>query len=230
MSRSLSAPRSQLLVAAVAFVLGLLVVVQARSQTGTDRLANMSSQDLTLLVANLNTRNDQLRSEIATIERQLEALEAGGSRGLSSVNELRSTLARIRAWGGLDAVRGRGVTVVIRGAIDGPAIEDLVNELRNSGAEAIAIEEIRVVPRTTIGGAEGSASIDDTVLPDPFTIRAIGKPESLIGSLTRAGGIIAQVAATHLDTTIEVEETAEMTLPATNRDLVPVHGHLPLIP
>ena len=74
------------------------------------------------IVANLNTRNDQVRSEIATIERQLEALEAGGARGLSSVHELRSTLARIRAWGGLDAVRGRGVTVVIRGAIDGPAI------------------------------------------------------------------------------------------------------------
>lgn len=226
MRGSLSAPRSQLLVAVVAFVLGLLVVVQARSTSGTDRLGSMSSQDLTLLVANLNTRNDQLRAEIASIERQLEALEAGGSRGTSSVNELQSTLARIRAWGGLDPVRGRGVTITVRGSVDGPAVEDIVNELRNSGAEAIAIEDIRVVPRTTIGGGEGGVSVDDTALPDPFTITAIGKPESLIGSLTRAGGIIAQVAATHRDATVEVEESAELTLPATNRDLLPVHGRL----
>ena len=58
--------RSQLTIAAVAFVLGLLVVVQLRSQAGEPGFAQLSSQDLTVLVANLNARNDQLRREGST--------------------------------------------------------------------------------------------------------------------------------------------------------------------
>ena len=104
------------------------------------------------------------------------------------------------------------------------AIEDLVNELRNAGAEAIAIEDVRVVPGTVIGGLPGALSVDDTALDDPMTIRAIGTPETLTGSLARAGGIIAQLAATAPDATIDVKEVDRMILPATVRNLVPSHG------
>jgi uncharacterized protein YlxW (UPF0749 family) len=224
MSATLGAPRSQVVVALVAFVLGLLVVVQIRSQAGNNTLAAMSSQDLTFLVANLNTRNDQLRREIATLQSQLGTLESGGSLGASSVNELRAEIDRIRAWAGLDAVRGRGITITVSGPIAASAVEDLVNELKNAGAEAISIDEVRVVPQTVIGGVAGDISVDDTALGDSFTIRAIGTPETLTGSLARAGGIVAQLAATDPGATIDVEEAPRMVLPATTRNLVPSHG------
>lgn len=225
MSGSLASPRSQLIVAVVAALLGFLVVVQLRAQAGGGGLASLTSQDLTLLVANLNTRNDQLRSEIVALERQLDDLEVGGSRGTSSINESRATLARIRVWSGLDPVQGDGVTVTVRGGVSAAVLEDLVNELRNAGAEAVAIGDVRVVPGTVVGGGGGAAlSVDDERLGDPFTIRAIGSPESLTGSLTRAGGLVAQVAATHPEATLEVEPTDAMVLPATTRSLVPSHG------
>jgi uncharacterized protein YlxW (UPF0749 family) len=224
MTASLRAPRSQAIVAAVAFLLGLLVVVQIRSQAGNNTLAGMSSQDLTFLVANLNTRNDQLRREIATLQGQLATLESGGSVGASSVSELRAEIDRIRAWAGLDPVRGRGITITISGPIAASAIEDLVNELKNAGAEAIAIEDVRVVPQTVVGGVAGNLSVDDTTLGDSFTIRAIGTPETLTGSLARAGGIIAQLAATDPAARIDVEEASRIVLPATTRNLAPSHG------
>ena len=226
MSASLGAPRSQALVAAVAFILGILVVVQIRSQAGNNTLAAMSSQDLTFLVANLNTRNDQLRGEIATLQSQLAALESGGSLGATSVNEIRAEIARIRAWAGLDPVGGRGIEITVGGPITASAVEDLVNELKNAGAEAIAVEDVRVVPGTVFGGGGGGGglSVDDTALGDPFTIQVIGTPDTLTGSLARAGGIIAQLAATDPDATIDVEEATEMVLPATTRNLVPSHG------
>jgi uncharacterized protein YlxW (UPF0749 family) len=224
-SYSLRAPRSQLLVAAVAFLLGLLVVVQIRSQSGGDRLATLSAQDLTLLVGNLNADNDRLRGEIAGLQRQLDLLEVGGTRGASSVSDIRADLDRIRAWAGLDPVAGDGITITIRGSITGPDVEDLVNELHNAGAEAIAIDDVRVVTGTVIGGSGGSISVDDTQLGDPFTIRAIGSKESLTGSLTRAGGIVAQLAATEPDTALDIQPTDRMTLPATTRSLVPTDGH-----
>jgi uncharacterized protein YlxW (UPF0749 family) len=225
-SSSLGAPRSQALVAAVAFILGILVVVQIRSQAGNNTLAAMSSQDLTFLVANLNTRNDQLRGEIATLQSQLAALESGGSLGATSVNEIRAEIDRIRAWAGLDPVGGRGIEITVSGPITASAVEDLVNELNNAGAEAIAVEDVRVVPGTVFGGGGGGdgISVDDTALGDPFTIQVIGTPDTLTGSLARAGGIIAQLAATDPDATIDVEEATEMVLPATTRNLVPSHG------
>jgi uncharacterized protein YlxW (UPF0749 family) len=206
-------------------MLGLLVVVQIRSQSGGDRLATLSAQDLTLLVGNLNSDNDRLRGEIAGLQRQLDSLELGGTRGATSVAAIRADLERIRAWSGLDPVAGDGVTVTIRGPVGAPDVEDIVNELHNAGAEAIAIDDVRVVTGTVIGGLPGSLSVDDTPLSDPFTIRAIGAKESLTGSLTRAGGIVAQLAATNPDAALDIQPTDQMTLPATTRDLVPAHGH-----
>ena len=225
MRSTLRAPRSQLLVASVACLLGLLIVVQLRAQAGGDRLASMSAQDLTFLVASLNSSNDDLRSEIATLQRQLDTLEIGGSRGATSVTDIRADLERIRAWSGLDPVSGDGIEITVSGDITAPAIEDLINELRNAGAEAIAIGGVRVVAGTVIGGLPGATSVDDTALTDPFTIQAIGTQESLTGSLTRAGGIIAQLAATNPDATVEVAPTERMILPATSRTLLPTHGH-----
>ena len=224
MTRSLRAPRSQLLVAVVAFLLGLLVVVQIRAQAGGDRLASLSAQDLTLLVGNLNADNDRLRTEIAGLERQLETLEVGGNRGTASAAEIRADLERIRVWAGLDPVAGDGILITVRGPIGAPDLEDVINELRNAGAEAIAIDDVRVVTGTVIGGTTGALSVDDTPLEDPFTIRAIGVQESMTGSLTRAGGIVAQLAATSPEAALDIEPTDRMTLPATDRTLVPGHG------
>jgi uncharacterized protein YlxW (UPF0749 family) len=223
-TRSLRAPRSQLLVAAVAFLLGLLVVVQIRAQAGGDRLATLSAQDLTLLVGNLNADNDRLRVEIAGLERQLDSLELGGTRGTASVAEIRTDLERIRVWAGLDQVAGDGILITVRGPIGAPDVEDVINELRNAGAEAIAIDEVRVVTGTVIGGTPGALSVDDSPLGDPFTIRAIGVQESMTGSLTRAAGIVAQLAATSPDAALDIQPTDRMTLPATDRTLVPVDG------
>jgi uncharacterized protein YlxW (UPF0749 family) len=221
---SLRAPRSQLLVAAVAFLLGLLVVVQIRAQAGGDRLAALSAQDLTLLVGNLNAENDRLRSEIAGLNRQLDSLESGGTRGTASVAEIRADLERIRVWAGLDPVAGDGIQITVRGPMSAPDVEDVINELRNAGAEAIAIDDVRVVTGTVVGGTPGGLSVDDTPLNDPFTIRAVGVQESLTGSLTRAGGIVARLAATNPDAALDIEPTDRMTLPATDRTLVPPNG------
>jgi uncharacterized protein YlxW (UPF0749 family) len=224
MTRSLRTPRSQLLVAVVAFLLGLLVVVQIRAQAGGDRLASLSAQDLTLLVGNLNADNDRLRTEIAGLERQLDTLEVGGNRGTASVAEIRADLERIRVWAGLDPVAGNGILITVRGPIGAPDLEDVINELRNAGSEAIAIDDVRVVTGTVIGGTTGALSVDDTPLADPFTIRAIGVQESMTGSLTRAGGIVAQLAATSPEAALDIEPTDRMTLPATDRNLVPADG------
>ncbi|MBA2719297.1 MAG: DUF881 domain-containing protein [Chloroflexi bacterium] len=218
--------KSQLTIAAVACLLGLLVVVQLRGQAGGSALATKSPQDLTILVGNLNTENDRLRAQVTSLQNQLDELRADRANGATSVGQLESDLGRIRAWAGLDPIAGKGVTVQVSGEIDATAAVDLLNELRNAGAEAIAIEDIRLIARTTVSGVPGSLDIDGVLLRDPFVIRAIGTPETLVGSLTRAGGIVAQLSATNPAASVEVQPVDElMVLPATRRDLIPDHGH-----
>ena len=217
--------RHQLTIAVVAFLLGLLVVVQLRTQASGAAFAGLSSQDLTVLVANLNDRNDQLRAEIGRLERELEVLDRNTQRGDASIDELRADLRRVRLYAGFDAAAGPGISVVVHGPIDGSGIEDLVNELRNSGAEAMAIEEIRLVPGVVAVGPPGTVTVNGLPLGDPFTMTAIGAPEKLTGSLTRSGGIIAQLAATQPEVTVDVTPLDRVGVPATERELVPSHGH-----
>jgi uncharacterized protein YlxW (UPF0749 family) len=217
-------PRNQLTIAAVAFVLGLLVIVQLRTQASGAAFAGLSSQELTVLVANLNDRNDGLRGEIGTLERELATLSANTQRGEVSVDELRADLRRVRLYAGIDPATGPGVVIRIRGPVDGSGVEDLVNELRNAGAEAIAVEAIRLVPGVVTMGAAGAVTVDGVSLGDSFELSAIGAPDKLTGSLTRSGGIIAQLAATLPDVVVEVTPLDRVDVPATDRELVPGHG------
>jgi uncharacterized protein YlxW (UPF0749 family) len=214
-------PRSQIALAIVALLLGFLVVTQVRSQAGGTGLENRSAQDLTLLVANLNTRNDQLRGEVADLGRQLDSIVAAQERGDTSAGQLRADLVRIRIWSGVDAAEGQGVRVVLRGPATASALADLLNELRNAGAEAIAVGGVRVVPATIAGGEPGALSVEDALLGDPLEVVAIGNAATMTGTLTRAGGFVAQELATIPGLGIEVTPADRLLVPATTRDLAP---------
>jgi uncharacterized protein YlxW (UPF0749 family) len=208
----------------VSFVLGLLVVTQLRAQASGSGLGGMSSQDLTVFVANLNAGIDERRAEIAALERDLATLAANQDRGVVSLGQVRDELRSIRAYAGLEAVVGPGVSVSVAGPIDGPTLEDLINELRGAGAEAIAIDGIRIVAGSAVTGGPGDVEVEDSRLDDPFEVSAIGGAETLTGSLTRSGGIVAQVAATSPEVTLTVTPVERLQLPATKRNLVPEHG------
>jgi uncharacterized protein YlxW (UPF0749 family) len=216
--------RNQLSLAIVAFLLGGLIVVQLRSQEAGNGLDQLTPTELTVLVGNLNTRNDQLRVEIATTQAELSALQASDARGDTSVGQLQSDLAKVRAWTGLDPVSGPGVRITVTGGIDAPSVQALVNELRNAGAEAIAVNDLRVEPNSVVNGPIGGLLLGGTTLGDPFQVSAIGNPETLTGSLTRAGGIVAQLAATAPSAQLIVTPIDMLLLPATTEDLVPAHG------
>ncbi len=216
--------RNQLTIAAVTFALGVLVVVQLRAQAGGTGMAALSAQDLTVLVANLNERNDQLRVEVASLERELGTLDSNRARGDASIDEIRTDLARVRAYAGLDPITGPGVTITVNGPIDGAGLEELINELRTAGAEAVAAGPVRMVPGAVVVGSPGAAMVDGTSLGTTFDVVAIGASEQLTGSLTRSGGIIAQLAATQPEVVLTVTPMDRLELPATTRDLIPSDG------
>ena len=206
-------------VALVAGLLGILVIGQLRGQAGVPGLSALSATELTQLIANLNAGNDQLRDEVADLGRQEAHLVEQHDRGASTVGELTADLARIRAWAGLTAVTGQGIAITVSGLVGGDGIQELLNELRNAGAEAITVDGVRIVTGTVVAGAPGGLSVENQPIGDAFEIRAIGSPQILTGTLTRTGGVIAQVEATYPDARLSVTPVDTMTLAATERDL-----------
>jgi uncharacterized protein YlxW (UPF0749 family) len=151
-------------------------------------------------------------------------MSAAKARGETSVGQLRNDLERIRVWAGLEPAAGPGVRVTIDGPVPAVAVADVVNELRNVGAEAIAVEGVRVVGGSVVAGPTGGLSIDNTALGLRMEITAIGNAPAITGALTRAGGIVSQVQATYADVAVEVTPLDAVELPASERTLVPVIG------
>jgi len=75
-----------------------------------------------------------------------------------------------------------------------------------------------------VTGGPGGAGLDGERLEDGFELAAIGAPDKLTGSLTRSGGVIAQLAATQTEVIVTVTPVDRLELPATTRTLVPAHG------
>jgi uncharacterized protein YlxW (UPF0749 family) len=218
-------PRALATMTAVAFLLGFLLVLQLRAQDSAGGLQQLSAQDLTQLIANLNVQNGQLRTEADGLEAQLRSLTAASANGQVNVGQLQDDLQRLRLWGGLDAVRGRGVVVSISGPITPHAVNDLLDELRLAGAEALAVGDVRVVAGTVVGAASGGLSVEGAALPDHFTVRAIGNPAALQAILGRSGGIVSRIVVAQPDVTIDVTQSNDpLVLPATTRRLIPADG------
>ncbi len=216
--------RGKLAVGAVLLILGFLSVVQLRSQATDQALAQLTVQDLTELVANLTARNNQLRQDLRGLETQRATLQAAIQRGDSSAASIRNDLQRLLGWSGALGVNGAGVRVSVGGELPSAGINALVNELWNAGAEAISIDGIRLVPGLVVDGDATKLTIAGSPLVAPLEILAVGQPETLAGSLTRAGGPIAQLAASHPEVILAVSGQDLVEIKATSRSLAPVLG------
>ena len=100
-------------------------------------------------------------------------------------------------------VKGPGVTMVISDGsvdhtlgIDDPYLQNLrtvhnydimniINELKLSGAEAISINDQRILPTSEIYCSWAFISVNGVKLPAPFTVKAIGDAEVIENYLNR---------------------------------------------
>jgi uncharacterized protein YlxW (UPF0749 family) len=202
-------------VTAVALLLGVLVVAQFRSRDVFSRsLEQETPESLTTLIADLNDRNRELREEIFDLRLRLANAQSSVSGGRGSIEEAQRQLDQLEVFSGRSRVIGPGVAVSIDGPFDERALSDLVNELRNAGAEAIAVNDARVGPRTWFGaGPDGALVVDGTAVSGPWTVRAIGAADVLRVAMTRTGGIVGQFELIYQRTHFTVMQQTALDLP-----------------
>ncbi len=207
-------------VAAVAVFLGILAVSQFRSQDVYSRSLQLETPaSLTTLIAGLTERNNALREEIFDLRLRVDSAQESVATGQGSLAEAERQLAQLRVLTAQSAVRGPGVAVTIDGPFDDRALSDLVNELRNAGAEAIAVNDVRVGPRSWFGTSGRLLTVDATDVRPPVVVRGIGAPDVIHVALTRTGGIVGQFELIYQRTRFSVSKEAKLDLPALARPL-----------
>jgi uncharacterized protein YlxW (UPF0749 family) len=215
-----SARAAQLSLFAVALLIGVLLVGQLRSQARPTEISSLPAQELSQLIDTLGERNRELRTGLADLRETLREYRVAGSQGQSAIEVTREDLRRITAFGGLAAVEGQGLVLEVEGALDAIALNDLINELRNAAAEAIAVDAVRITHQSVAVQGPTSLMIDGVEIGSRFTISAIGDPDGLLTAMERPGGIIAQLEQ-FIQATIVARQSDAVSVPASQADLAP---------
>lgn len=167
------------------------------------------------MMGNLVESNARLREQVNELQQQLLAFPQQTGQG--ALQQLVDEITRLKIVNGLIEITGPGLELVIAGEITVYDVQDVINELRNAGAETIALNDQRLVVMSIVEERGRRIIVDGVTLTSPYVFRAIGDPETLREACLRKGGIVDLVKSRDANVDIEAINRQEMTLPVYRR-------------
>jgi uncharacterized protein YlxW (UPF0749 family) len=89
---------------------------------------------------------------------------------------------------------------------------DAIEELRDAGAEAIQVGDVRIVASSSFGPAGSGVAIDGNKLSQPYVILAIGDAQTMSSAMEIPGGLSENVR--QLGASITVTQRSDLTVGA----------------
>jgi uncharacterized protein YlxW (UPF0749 family) len=212
----------------VTVILGFMLGLQYRLTAGTRVPEPMASDEEAQRLQDqynaLQTQGQQLQKELAQLNAQLSAYEKQTAGSDSRLRAIQQKLEQERILAGITPVTGPGVTVTL---MDGLAtgsntmdvlthdwdVRSVINELFTAGAEAVAINNVRVVATTGVFCIGPVVKVNDDRLAPPYVIQAIGDPKTLKATLDMQGGVLDALRARGVRVS-EPQIVQTLTLPA----------------
>ena len=122
---------------------------------------------------------------------------------------------------GTTDVHGEGSVININDGNDLIHQEDIVillDELKNAGAEAISVNEQRIISNTYVYCDGSVILIDGVKIGNPFVIKAIGDSETIYGAITRNKGYVATLTKDGIQ--VDVQKSEELEISKTNKTIM----------
>ena len=170
-------------------------------------------------------REDELKKQIASYKEKYEEAQTKYEENQNKIIEYKATetkneeaekllnkeLEQTRMLLGLTDVKGNGVTITLKDTFEEQYTSEnlryLVNELKYAGAEAISINDQRIVNTTDIVTINNSFIVLDsgrTRIASPYVIKAIGDPKYLLSTLNmKNSGFVDLMEGMGLKVTVE---------------------------
>ena len=200
---------------AIALVLGVMcfaltsgscIQVKTVKNTSSTSSKNYEENNLRAEVLKYKEKYDNLLKETDKVDSQLQERIESATNNNSELEEAKNQINDGNKMIGLTEVTGPGIILTIADSdIDSSSVLDpsnfiihdidllkVVNELKNAGAEAISINNQRIILTTPIICGGNIININGEKIGSPFEIKAIGSPEAL-ANLSRPGGWLSKL-------------------------------------
>lgn len=176
-----------------ALTLGICVQIRTVQNTNSTVSNNYEENNLRAEVLRYKERYENQYEELAKAEQELEEARQASTQNNTDLEQKEQEIQQGNKILGLAEVTGQGVTITltdskrdISSTLDPSSLVvhdidvlSVINELKNAGAEAISINDQRVVPSTGIICGGNIIDINGEKVGAPFVIKAIGLPEQL---------------------------------------------------
>lgn len=207
----------RLAVALACGLLGFLLVAQVRATESIgDRLQAERSEDLARILSELTAQSDRLQQEITELRLTLVGFETSAEREELARRSLQRRLDDLRILTGVSPVEGEGVVLTVEdpaGQVTQDVFVDTVQELRDAGAEAIAVNDVRLVASSAFATRNERVVLDRQPLEAPYRVVAIGPAQTIAAALAIPGGAIDTLQLSG-EVTATVETRSDLVVPA----------------
>lgn len=189
------ATKGQLLTGVLCAILGFAVVVQVQANRA-DPLSALRQDELVRLLDDVTRNGEDLADQIAELRAQRNDL-ATASDGDRAAREAARERARVQGiLAGRLPAEGPGIELLIAdptGEVSAATLYTVLEELRNAGAEAVQLGELRLTASSYIVDTPDGVEVDGTIVPSPYRWLVIGDPETITTALGIPGGALAVV-------------------------------------
>lgn len=206
--------KANALATVLAVLLGVAIAVTVR-QTSLQGLETLRADELARILDTVDQDGQRLDIEAQRLRTSRDLLTSSTTSNSEAQRAAQERLDALGILTGTAAATGPGITLRIEdaaGKVTAPALLDAISELRDAGAEAIQIGEVRVVASTWFAGDPGRLTVSGTPLSTPYVLRVIGDPHTLATALAIPGGVTSQMRG--LGATTAVEESDGITITA----------------
>ena len=221
-----------IIIGLICALLTYAILIQIRSVESFKTIIGTNTQQSELRdeVLKMKDKYDSLFSTIQKAEKTLEEERKNATNNNTELSAIETEIKETNTLLGLTEVTGKGIIVTIQDSTisannyfgdasnlvvhDGYLIH-IVNELFNAGAEAISINDQRIVSTTEIECDGNVIKINGVKQGSPYEIKAIGYPEQLLG-ISRAGGYIEEKIQKERMVSITIVKQEKVTIPKYN--------------
>ncbi len=212
---------AQISIALVCLVMGVLLAIQFKATENyqTDLIPERIDE-LTQKLNTVTQQRDALEEEVLSLRDKLINVRETDK----AMKDLQDELQKVQMAAGTIPVEGPGVAVSLDDStisiqpgdnanysiIHDTDLLILVNELKASGAEAIAINGERITAMSEIRCAGTLILVNWTKIGPPFVIEAIGDPDMLQSGLMLNGGHLNTLKFLGLQTSVQKMENIKL--------------------
>lgn len=216
-----------IIIGILCFITAASICVQYRSTDnyvteGQASVQSMTENKLRDKVLEEQENYSNLQKELEVAQTQLEELRKVSAANSEEAKQLEEQLTEKNRLLGYTDVTGKGLIITLRDAdstdqnssnslVHNLDLVDVVNELFNAGAEAISINDQRIVSTTSIICNGNIVRINNEKISVPFVIKAIGSPDALYDTMMRPDGYLDLMQDYKIKLTVEKKD--DITVP-----------------